>query len=115
MAARFSAFFPPVMRAPSSMTKSGWVSWSVSLNMPTRPMKMPRRPRWSIRSQPSRILRRFANSVIDNGVPEPSLRDAWTRPVSPAQCSCERSTRAMTATSSPTRRVEKSDIPVPEM
>ncbi len=44
MAARFSAFFPPVTRAPSSITKSGWVSWNSPLKLPTRPMKMPRRP-----------------------------------------------------------------------
>lgn len=50
-AACFSVFGDPVTSAPSSITKSGWLSCRAPLNSETLPMKIPREPGFSRLSQ----------------------------------------------------------------
>lgn len=114
MAACFVEDLRPDTLVPSSITKSGWASWSSPLKLPTRPMKIPLDPGCSRPTHHFRWRSYRANRVMDNR-PWPSLSTACTRALGMVPKVFAPRTSATTATSSPTLSVAKSDIPVPEM
>ena len=66
IAACFVEDFRPDTLVPSSITKSGWASWSSPLKLPTRPMKMPLDPGCSRPAHHLRWRSYRANRVMDS-------------------------------------------------